>query len=97
MIQFDVSAVPMGSTLNSVTLELYVQSKIGTLAQNFYLHSIMQGWKEMQATYQAVDFDEDWLTQGGTYDATILDSFAFPSGVTAGQWISLSVPLSVVQ
>jgi hypothetical protein len=82
LVQFNLSGIPAGSTINSATLELYASAAPGT-SQTLNVHHITGTWNETAVT---------WVTSptyNGTADATI-------SGGTTTGWKTWDV-LSVVQ
>jgi hypothetical protein len=62
LVQFDLSSIPLNSTINSATLELYATSTTGS--NTIELHRITSGWTESGVT---------WNNQP-SYDAAIVSS-----------------------
>jgi len=48
--QFDLSAIPAGSTINSATFSIYIRSMTGADSTNTY-HKITSNWEESTVTY----------------------------------------------
>lgn len=73
LVQFDLSGIPAGSTINSAQLELYCTSP-STTSQNLNLHNVTASWTEMGAT---------WSNMNAKYDSTVLST---RTGGTAMGW-----------
>ncbi|MEO0964638.1 MAG: DNRLRE domain-containing protein [Planctomycetota bacterium] len=88
-ISFDVSqiaaAIPVGSTVNSVTLELIVQagdsSSVGG-SQSFQIHELTETPTD-QVTWNSFDTGSTWTTPGGDFVATPLATESFDISTAA--------------
>jgi len=98
MAQFDLSAIPAGSTVNSATISFYQYSQIGGVPRTLDLHYLTGGWTEGTgeltasgdgATWDTKDGASLWTTSGGDYDATASASVVAPP--VAGAWIDWDV------
>jgi VCBS repeat-containing protein len=75
LLQFDLSAIPAGATINSATLQLEA-SAIGT-TMNLNVYELLQTWTEGtgNGTAGVANWNQrvtgtNWTTAGGTFDAT---------------------------
>jgi len=75
LLQFDLSSIPAGSTINSATLKLQSTQIGGTL--NISVYEVTESWSEGSGTGTAgaANWNEraagtNWTTAGGTYDPT---------------------------
>ena len=77
LIKFDVSGVPAGATVNSVTLQLRMSMAPNSAAQNIEIHRALQNWGEgtSNAAQGGAGFGEGDGTQATTGDATWLHTF----------------------
>lgn len=86
LIKFDVSSIPAGSTINSVTLYLY-RTLSTNPSLNFDLHKALLAWTEGGATWNLYDGTNAWNTAGALGDGT--DRSATVSGtITIGNGFS---------
>jgi trimeric autotransporter adhesin len=72
LVQFDLSAIPAGSTINSATLELYA-SAAPTNSRTLNVHRVTSSWVETTA---------NWTNNSAGYDAPVSASVA--AGTTTG-------------
>jgi hypothetical protein len=69
VIRFDLSSIPVSSTIVDATLEVTVA---GTQAgQTVYVYRFISDWAEPTVTWNS-----PWLTPGGDYDATDWGSYS---------------------
>ena len=75
LLQFDLSSIPAGSTINSATLKLQSTQIGGTL--NIAVYEVTQAWSEGtgNGTAGAANWNErqtgtNWTTAGGTFNST---------------------------
>jgi hypothetical protein len=65
LIQFDLSSLPPGAVVNSVTLRLTVVRPPSTPANsNFHLHRLLRPWYALQSTWTLRLGEEDWDIPG---------------------------------
>ena len=66
LIRFDLSSIPMGAEVNSVTLQLTV-NRVPTagVASDFQLHRLRVSWAESESTWFLRRAGETWGTPGG--------------------------------
>jgi hypothetical protein len=80
LIQFDLSSVPPGAVVNSVSLHLTVTKVSSTpVNSNFQLHRLLHPWSDLESTWTLrLEPDENWATPGGQegndFSATISGS-----------------------
>lgn len=82
LLRFDVSGIPAGSTISSATLSLWVKEvRDGNVTIN--AHKLTNSWNEPQVTWKARDkaANQNWSTEGGDYNAVVIDSEAFVKDV----------------
>jgi hypothetical protein len=66
LIQFDLSSLPPGAVVNSVTLRLTVSRQPSTPANsNFHLHRLLRPWDASESTWPLRLGEEDWDIPGG--------------------------------
>lgn len=67
LIQFDLSSIPPGAVVQSVTLRLTVTRVPFTPANSdFHLHRVLRDWDDLESTWSLrLDPDENWETPGG--------------------------------
>src|SRR5262249_6248967 len=74
LIRFDVSSIPAGATITSVTLALTVTKSPTGPDSNFHLHRLLRAWDEEQSTWTirlapATPWNENGGTAGVDYAA----------------------------
>ncbi len=81
ILRFDLSSIPINSTINSATLTLTISS--GTITTDtFKAHRITQpSWTELGVTYSKYDGITNWAAAGGDFDPTVEDSVVISSAV----------------
>jgi len=72
-----------------------VEKRSRSLNQNLNLHSLTAAWDEDAICWTKRTASNGWAQPGGDYDASVVDSVSF-GGLSAGTWVSLDVPASVV-
>lgn len=95
LIMFDLSTIPAGAVVNSVTLRLTVTRVPFTPANsNFHLHRLVQPWDDLESTWSLrLGPDENWGIPGGqeSVDFSALSSGStFVAGV--GEYTFASTP-----
>jgi len=85
LIQFDLSTIPAGVVVNSVTLRLTVTRVPASPANgNFQLHRLLRPWDDLESTWTLrLEPDENWDTPGGQEGADFSET-ASSSVVVAG-------------
>jgi hypothetical protein len=81
LLQFDLSAIPPGSTVVSATLRLYVETNFGNKDKQIALHRVTAAWNENTVTWQN--------TGGGVFDPAQL---AAPTYDKTTGWKEWDVP-----
>ncbi|MGI9232620.1 MAG: DNRLRE domain-containing protein, partial [Woeseiaceae bacterium] len=98
LLQFDLSGLPPTATIQSATLELYLNS--ATSADVVEAHRLLRDWTESGVTWDTYDGANSWATPGGDYDPGITASFLADSigpksldiTETAKAWVEGSLP-----
>lgn len=72
LLQFDLSSLPAGATVNSATLSLYVKAASGG-AVTINARGLTADWTESEVTWKARNkaANQLWTTQGGDFGATV--------------------------
>jgi uncharacterized repeat protein (TIGR01451 family) len=69
LMQFDLSTVPVGATIDSASLRLNKIGQYGTMG-SVSAHRITAPWLESQATWNNRLTGTPWSTSGGSYNST---------------------------
>lgn len=94
MVHFDLSMIPVGSTVSSAKLHMWVVERKATLNQDLIVHALTQAWDEDRVTWVKRS-GENWSVRGGAYgSAQASKAFA---GMSKNTLASFSIPVSVVQ
>jgi fibronectin-binding autotransporter adhesin len=92
LIQFDISALPIGATVTGATLTLTASSNVyggNPNGETMSVYRLTQAWTEGGVTWNTFDGSNAWTTAGGDYAGTAYaSSTANPS---PGQTITLNV------
>lgn len=68
LIQFELSSIPPGAVVNSVTMRVTVTTGVpaSAVSSNFELHRLARPWDDLESTWSLrLDPDENWATPGG--------------------------------
>ncbi|WP_309380808.1 DNRLRE domain-containing protein [Cerasicoccus frondis] len=86
VLSFDLSDIPAGATINSVTLGVYETTDAGSAssAVQFNLHELTQSFVESEVSWDNYSTGNAWTTPGGDYDSTILSSLTVNPNTTSG-------------
>lgn len=89
LLYFDLSVIPAGSTINSVSLNLTKFASAATNGRIFHVYRVIRAWVENQATWNIAATGTNWGTAGCNntttdYNNTSLGSRAFTSGEANG-------------
>ncbi len=87
ILKFDLSSIPSGSTITSVTLSLYLYSTRGT-NRTYGVHKVTKNWTESGVTWNKYDGTNNWSTSGGDYAATA--SATVTAGAVYNTWVEWS-------
>jgi len=96
LIQFDVSAIPVGSVIELATLQVYVSGWSGTNI-TFGAYVIVRAPVMCQATWNVAQTGENWGLPGANDTATDRHAVADSSVTTSGtlKWYSLDLTAAV--
>jgi len=85
LLEFDITAIPAGSTIDSATLDLYCSQATGTADACSGYRITRTNWVELEATWNKFSTaGGNWTTAGGDYDATTPTPFTFTLPTTTG-------------
>lgn len=80
LIRWDLSAIPVGSTVTSVTIELSITN---STSDNYEVYALQRAWDEMTATWNQAAAGTPWSTGGasggGDRGSTVLGQLASSS------------------
>lgn len=99
-ISFDLSAIPAGSTINSVSLTLaqFADAGSGATPVQLDLLQLTRVFVETQVTWNIYSTGNNWTTPGGDFNPTILSSITASAQPTASRVFGSSGSfVSVVQ
>lgn len=92
VLAFDLSAIPVGATIDSVSLSLVTTTlDAGSVSQTltFNLHQLTQTFTNTGVTWTSRDGTNNWNTAGGTFGGTVLSSIsANPATTTGGSTVT---------
>jgi hypothetical protein len=63
LFRWDVSAIPVGSSVQSVSLELYVT---GSSRDSYEVYALQRAWDELSATWQRYASGKNWTGKGAS-------------------------------
>jgi len=89
LIKFDLSSIPAGSTIDSVTFRLHIDNDDRSdNARTARIYRLKRGWVEGEATWDAYSTGNSWQTAGGTgandYDSTEIGTASYTSNEGLG-------------
>jgi hypothetical protein len=93
LISFDLSLIPAGSTINSVSLTLFRNQDATSQSVSVQLDllALTQPFTETGATWNTYNGTNAWTTPGGDYNPTVLSSFsANPASASSFQTFATS-------
>ena len=92
LIEFDVSSIPAGSTIDSATLSIYNPLLVGSFTMAIY--RLLVSWTEAGATWNSRNGTNNWSTAGAQGSGTDHAKSATQSGVAASassSWTNFTV------
>ena len=90
---FDVSAIPAGSTINSVQMKVYVNWVQASDAYYVKLYKVDNEWAETEVTWNNRKTGIAWNTPGGDYSTLVGDGYGL--GSTKG-WKTVAAGANLV-
>ena len=67
LVKLDLSFIPIGRTINSATVELYMVDASDDHDHDIGVHRITRHWDENEVTWRKAESGTDWSSQGGDY------------------------------
>jgi len=64
LIQFDLSSIPVGSTIISATLSIVPYTDHSSNSSTYSVHRLLRTWEELQATWNVYTTGNNWGTAG---------------------------------
>lgn len=98
VLKFDLSSIPVGSTINSATLSLYQFAQADTSTPELGVYYATRGWTEGTgngtetadgATWLTYDGASSWSSPGGDFDSTAQALATAPN--TTGTWVDFAI------
>lgn len=88
LLQFDISAIPAGATINSATLSIWRFFDRSLNARTLRFYRLKRAWTEGGVTWNKYDGVSDWQTAGGfgvnDCEQTDIGSLAIGAGSNSG-------------
>ena len=99
VIQFDISSVPAGATVDSATVGLYLSSVANAGTQYLDFYRVLRAWVESQVTWDIAATGADWGTAGCADTVSDREPVVIGTATlaTANAWYSASLQPSLVQ
>ena len=69
-IKFALTAIPAGSTINSATLSLFIDSNLASNTRDLNVYRLLRAWTETGVTWNKYDGTNDWGTAGASNTTT---------------------------
>lgn len=99
LLQFDLSGIPPGSTVQSGELRLYFSSLYVSAAPasqtskslTLNVHAVTKQWKELQATWNRRITGTNWTNSGGDYRSTATATKSLVAGTAPGVWLEFDI------
>ncbi|MFC1507347.1 DNRLRE domain-containing protein [Thermoproteota archaeon] len=88
LVKFDLSLIPLGSTINTASLMLYNGGRSGDdpAGRTFTAYRITNDWVETQATWNSYRTGSSWDTAGGDFSTDGASSTTVPSSMGWMTW-----------
>lgn len=93
LFMFDISSLPGGAVIDSVTLSLHLATVVGAGTLTMDVHRLTHSWTKAGVTWNKYDGASAWATPGGDYDATVLGSASVSA---APAWYDFTLSASVI-
>ncbi|MFC1507237.1 DNRLRE domain-containing protein [Thermoproteota archaeon] len=90
LVKFDLSSIPLGSTINTASLMLYGSGRSGDpTGRTYAVYRVTKDWVENQATWNSYRTGILWDTTGGDFSTDGASSTTVPSSI--GWWMTWDV------
>jgi hypothetical protein len=94
-LQFDISAIPAGATIESATLSMYCFSNPApSLSRPYWVYQITAPWSAAEATWNLATATQSWAMPGGDILADAMDTVIHPQSFTSA-WDNYDVTTAV--
>lgn len=102
LVQFDLSSIPSGTTVNSATLNLWIRSFTGTNTRTLRVYRVLRNWAETQATWNVYTTGNNWGTAGCANtttdrEATDIGSVSISSSIADHAQVNITLTASAIQ
>lgn len=98
LLKFDLSAIPVGSTINSATMSLYQHAQQDATTPQLGVYYTTRSWTEGTgngtattdgATWNSYNGTSNWTTAGGDFNGTAQATATAPNSTNA--WVDFSI------
>jgi len=101
LLQFDLSAIPAGATINSASLSLYAIEDWSSNARTVRVYRVKRAWVGSEATWNVYSTGNSWQTAGGfganDAEQTDIGSLALGAAETLNEYKVWSLTASAVE
>ena len=102
LLKFDLSSIPVGSTINSATLSVKTVTDASTNERTYRVYRVLRVWVEAQTTWNIYSTGNNWGTAGcgnttSDRESADIGSVLFTASETAGTVKSFTLTADKVQ